>query len=373
MKFGHFNLMPWPHYPQPPQTYPTPNRDYDAVRGHELYREYIDTMVYAEECGFDWVGCNEHHSSPYGLMPNCNLIGAVLAMRTKTIKLAMTGNLLPLANPVRVAEEYAMIDVMSGGRLIAGFMRGVPHEYIAYNSPPNESRSRQREATQLILRAWTETEPFGWEGEHYQFKSISIWPRPWQKPPPILMSASNEESAAFAAENGAIMGMGLISDMAVARKNVDLYKETARAHGWEATPDHVMMGASTCICDTDEEAHEVFAEALDYFHDTLMKPTYDALKLVLQAGYFKKQGANASYDNRLDKVAAKKSIGDMIEAGSILCGSPKSVVKQIKRFNSELGNGRMNMSMQIGTLSHQTVRHGMKLFHEQILPEVRAL
>ncbi len=365
--------MPWPDYPEPPKTYPTPNRDYDPHRGHDLYREYIDTMVFAEACGFDWVGCNEHHFSPYGLMPNCNLIGAVLANRTSRIKLAMTGNLLPLTNPIRVAEEYAMIDVMSGGRLIAGFMRGVPHEYIAYNSPPNESRARQREATQLILKCWSERDPFGWEGEHYQFKSISIWPRPVQAPPPILMSASNEESAAFAAENKAIMGMGLISDMDVARRNVDLYFATARSLGWDPTPDHIMMGASTLICETDEEAAETFETALDYFHGTLMKPTYDALKLVLQAGYFKKQGANASYDNRLDKVVAKKSIGDLIEAGSIICGSPSTVVKQIKRFKGNLGAGRLNMSMQIGNLSHQTVRKGMQLFHDRVLPEVRDL
>jgi alkanesulfonate monooxygenase SsuD/methylene tetrahydromethanopterin reductase-like flavin-dependent oxidoreductase (luciferase family) len=126
-------------------------------------------------------------------MANCNLIGLVLAQRTKTIGLAMLGNLIPLLNPIRVAEEYAMIDVMSGGRLIAGMIRGVPHEYIAYNVVPGESRERLREAAALIVKCWTEPEPFGWEGEFYQYPSVSIWPKPYQKPhPPILMSASNE-------------------------------------------------------------------------------------------------------------------------------------------------------------------------------------
>ena len=110
-------------------------------------------MAFAEQCGFDWVGCNEHHFSPYGLMANCNLIGAALSQRTSTIKLAMLGNLIPLLNPIRVAEEYAMIDVMSGGRLIAGMIRGVPHEYIAYNIVPDESRERLREAAALIVKA----------------------------------------------------------------------------------------------------------------------------------------------------------------------------------------------------------------------------
>ncbi|NQE63622.1 LLM class flavin-dependent oxidoreductase [Caulobacter sp. RHG1] len=374
MKFGFFNLMPWPGYPEPPRVYPTPNKDYDPIKGQKLYHDYIDLLVHAEACGFDWIGCNEHHFSPYGLMPNCNLIGSILTRETKVSKLAMIGNLLPLSNPIRVAEEYAMLDVMSGGRLIAGFMRGVPHEYIAYNSPPGESRARQKEAAQLIIKCWTEPEPFGWEGEFFQFKSVSIWPKPIQKPyPTILMSASNEESAVFAGESKAIMAMGLISDMAVARNNVDIFRETAKKTGWEATDDHVMMGASTCICETDEEAHEVFAQALDYFHGTLMKPTLDALKLVLQAGYFSAQKAGASYDNRLDKVTAKKTVQEMIDAGSIICGSPESVVKQIKRFRDELGAGRLNMSMQIGDLPIPVVRKGMDLFRDRVLPQVRDL
>jgi alkanesulfonate monooxygenase SsuD/methylene tetrahydromethanopterin reductase-like flavin-dependent oxidoreductase (luciferase family) len=97
--------------------WPTPNRLFDPSRAHELYRSYVDTMVYAEQCGFDWVGCNEHHFSPYGLMANCNLIGGALVYPTKTIRIAMMGNLVPLNNPIRVAEEYAMLDCMSGGRL----------------------------------------------------------------------------------------------------------------------------------------------------------------------------------------------------------------------------------------------------------------
>ncbi|OCC25554.1 methylene-tetrahydromethanopterin reductase [Croceicoccus estronivorus] len=373
MKFGFFNLMPWPHYPEPPKVYPTPNRDYDPEIGQRLYNDYVDLLVHAEACGFDWVACNEHHFSPYGTMANCNLIGSILARETRTIGLAMIGNLLPLSNPVRVAEEYAMIDVMSGGRLIAGFMRGVPHEYIAYNSPPAESRDRQKEAAELVMKCWTEPEPFGWEGQHYQFRSISIWPRPIQQPPRVLMSASNEESATVAAQSRAIMAMGLIHDLKAARANVETYHRVARECGWEPTVDHVLMGASTCICETDAEAHDVFASALDYFHDTLMKPTYDALKLVAQAGYFTRQKAGASYDSRLDKVVARKSIDEMIEAGSIFCGSPKSVTEQIRRFGRELGCGGINLSMQIGNLPIPMVRKGMDLFHAEVLPHVRDL
>jgi len=146
MKFNFFHLMPWPDYPREPEEWPVSNKEFVPERGRQLYADYIDCMAYAEQCGFDSIGCNEHHFSPYGLMSNPNLIGAALVYRTKRVKLAMLGNLVPLLNPIRVAEEYAMLDVMSGGRVLAGMMRGIPHEYIAYNVPPNESRARLREA-----------------------------------------------------------------------------------------------------------------------------------------------------------------------------------------------------------------------------------
>ncbi len=127
MKFSFFHLMPWTELEEPPTEWPVSNRSFKPERAKELYDTYTEAMTYAEQCGFDWVGCNEHHYSPYGLMANCNLVGASLAYRTKSIGIAMLGNLVPLLNPIRVAEEYAMIDIMSGGRLIAGFVRGIPH------------------------------------------------------------------------------------------------------------------------------------------------------------------------------------------------------------------------------------------------------
>ena len=127
-----------------------------------------------------------------------------------------------------------MLDVMSGGRLIAGFMRGIPHEYVAYNMPPDESWGRLAEAHELIIKAWTEPTPFGWEGKYYQYRAVSIWPRPFQKPhPPVLMSASSPESARFAAERRAIMGMVMLTDLASAKESIRVYRETARAAGWE--------------------------------------------------------------------------------------------------------------------------------------------
>jgi alkanesulfonate monooxygenase SsuD/methylene tetrahydromethanopterin reductase-like flavin-dependent oxidoreductase (luciferase family) len=374
MKFSYFHLMPWTDLTEAPSEWPAGNAAFDPARGKELYDNYIDTMVFAEQCGFDWVGCNEHHFSPYGLMANCNLIGSALTQRTKTIRLAMLGNLVPLLNPVRVAEEYAMLDVMSGGRLIAGLIRGVPHEYIAYNINADESRARLREAVALIVKCWTEPEPFGWEGEFYQHPAISIWPRPFQKPhPPILMSASNEESAEFAGEHRAMCGLTLIADLGVARRSIETYTKAARAAGLEPPPDYILCGYNTCIAESDDEARHHLAEGQRYFHRILMSSLRDAQRLVItKSRYFGQEQIGERFVNRLVELK-ERSIDDMIEAGSVLCGSPDTVVKQIKRVHNALGCGTFNLNFKIGNIPDPIVHRGMELFRDKVRPAVADL
>ncbi len=374
MLFNFFHLMPWPYCEEPPTSWPVPNKTFDARKACELYETYTADMAYAEDCGFDWVGCNEHHFSPYGLMSNCNLIGAALVARTKKIKLGMLGNLVPLLNPVRVAEEYAMLDTMSGGRLIAGFMRGIPHEYRAYNVNPDESHARLDEAARLIVKCWTSDEPFRWEGEYYNYPSVSIWPKPMQRPhPPLLMSASNAEAAEFAARHKAIMGMTLIADLDLARKNIEIYKAAARANGYEATPAHVLTGHQTVIADTDAEAREIMRKGLEYFHQVLMRPQREAQSEVLQkTSYYADAGQKQYFDARL-KTLRERTLEEQIEAGTVLCGSPESVVKQMKRVHKALGHGVFNMTMKIGNMPDAAVRRGMELFRDRVAPETRGL
>ena len=374
MLFNYFHLMPWPYCEEPPTSWPVANKSFDAAKARDLYATYIDAMAFAEDCGFDWVGCNEHHFSPYGLMSKCNLIGSVLATRTKTIKLGMLGNLVPLLNPVRVAEEYAMLDVMSGGRLIAGFMRGIPHEYRAYNVNPDESLGRLDEAARLIVKCWTSDEPFRWEGRYYNFPSVSIWPRPWQKPhPQLLMSAATPESAAFAARHKAIMGMTLIADLDVARKNIEFYKKECRANGWEAETRHILTGHQTVIADTDDEALAIMRGGLDYFHHVLMRPQREVQTQVLQAtGYYGEMDSKEYFDRRLATLR-QRSLEEQIEAGTVFCGSPESVVRQMKKVHAALGHGVFNMTMKIGNMPDAAVRRGMELFRDRVKPHVKDL
>jgi alkanesulfonate monooxygenase SsuD/methylene tetrahydromethanopterin reductase-like flavin-dependent oxidoreductase (luciferase family) len=284
------------------------------------------------------------------------------------------GNLVPLNNPVRIAEEYAMLDCMSGGRLIAGLMRGIPHEYIAYNIPPDQSWSRQREAIELILRCWTEPEPFGWQGEHFQFRQISIWPKPLQKPhPPLVISASSPESARFAGEMKATMGMVLISDLAMAKECIAVYKDAAAKAGWTPQPENILIGMHTVIADTDEEAITQLRAAKSYFDQVLMGGVRTAGRLVLQKTRYYQQAENAErMKNRLAKREAA-TLEQQIEGGMIFCGSPESVVKQIRRVHGELGNGVFNFTMKVGNLPDAVVRRGMELFRDRVRQQVKDL
>ena len=158
MKFTWFNLMPWPYLPDDFREkhrsvwVDLPNRMYEPELGHIAYHQYLDQLEYAEKVGFDGIGVNEHHANAYGLMPSPNIIASALTQRTTRSKIVVLGNLIPLhLNPLRIAEEYAMIDMMSRGRLIAGFAIGGGPE--AFNSNQSSAKSRRRywEAIDLVV------------------------------------------------------------------------------------------------------------------------------------------------------------------------------------------------------------------------------
>ncbi|MCS6927776.1 MAG: LLM class flavin-dependent oxidoreductase, partial [Candidatus Binatia bacterium] len=175
MKFWMFHLMPWPYLPADfEEKYDTawvtcPNSLFDPQRGPEVYQRYINQLVYADELGFDGVVINEHHQNAYGLMPSPNLIAAALSQRMQKARVMVLGNALPLYEvPLKIAEEFAMLDNMLHGRFDAGFVVGGGPEYYSYNINPTFARERFREATDLILKAWTDPGPFSWDGKHFQ-------------------------------------------------------------------------------------------------------------------------------------------------------------------------------------------------------------
>src|SRR5437660_951708 len=166
MKLMWFHLMPYTELPDDfREKHPSVWVDihsslFDPRRAHHMYNDFMDELEYAAECGFDAVCVNEHHSNGYGLMPSPNLIASALARRTTDTAICVLGNSLALYNPpTRVAEEFAMIDCISGGRLIAGFPVGTPMDTTyAYGTNPSQLRDRYYEAHDLIPRAGIESQ-----------------------------------------------------------------------------------------------------------------------------------------------------------------------------------------------------------------------
>ncbi len=251
----------------------------------------------------------------------------------KKAKIALLGATIPILNPIRVAEEFAMLDTMSGGRLIAGMLRGSPNEYVTYNINPAESRGRFEEALQLIKVAWTETEPFGWQGRYYEYKSVSIWPRPVQQPHPKISCRVRAGVVEFAARNRIGLGLAFTNVRKLSNRSITIASMPARA-GWIPTADDIVYRVIFHVADTDEQALEEFSNAAKNApRGSLTFANRDLEKAVDSAGYYGRD--RDAQRNRL----MPRPLQDSIDLGQIILGGPDTVVKQIERIHRDLGAG----------------------------------
>ena len=181
------------------------NKHFNPVDGSRLYNEFLENYVYAEEMGVDGIMLNEHHNAPFCMQAKANIFASLLAGMTKRVKIVLLGNPLPLnENPVRLAEELAMIDMISKGRLVSGFVRGGGQEQLATNSNPAFNRERFQEAHDLIVKTWTVPGPFRWEGKHFHQRVVNPWALPLQQPHPRIWipGVISQETVVWAAQNG---------------------------------------------------------------------------------------------------------------------------------------------------------------------------
>jgi alkanesulfonate monooxygenase SsuD/methylene tetrahydromethanopterin reductase-like flavin-dependent oxidoreductase (luciferase family) len=259
MKVSYLSMCPYDGPAPSIEIWPAPSRYCDPQIASDSLRRSIAMCEHADAVGFDWVSVSEHHYAPYIMTPNPVVMAAAISQVVKRAKIALLGPLLPLSNPVRVAEEVAMLDSLSGGRVIVLFLRGTPNEQKTF-STKGDTRGMTQEGIELIRKAWTHTEPFAWNGKHYQFELVSVWPRPRQNPhPPIYGSGNSDESIIFAAERG----MGIAFSFAppdVTKKGIDLYRREAARCGWTPTPEHIIYRGITYAAATDAQAGAEMAE-----------------------------------------------------------------------------------------------------------------
>jgi len=374
MKFFNFHLMPYAHADLKEigrldsawVTYP--NSHYDPEKGAELYHDYLDQMEFADQLGFDGVCLNEHHQTAYGLMPIPGVLAGALSRSVKRAKIAILGRALPLTNnPLNIAEEYALLDNLTRGRLIAGFVRGIGAEYHSSGVNPAFSQDRFAEAHDLIVRAWTEPGPFAYAGKHYQFRYVNPWPRPYQTPhPPIWIPSQGSSSTIRWAARMRYTYCQTLSPIAAVARFFQLYRDEADKAGYEATPDQLAWSNTIYVGETDKkalrEARPHLEALVNYF---LKMPT----EMLLPPGY---TDVASMKRVRAVKVTGKtQSIEELMAAGVVIVGGPETVRQKLAEYQDLAGFNTSLTKTQFGTLPNEMARANMTAIAEEILPHFR--
>ncbi len=375
MQFYYFHLMPWPHLPVDfDRRYQSawvtlPNRVYDPKRGQRLYNEYLDELEYAEELGFDGLVVNEHHQNAYGTMPSPNLMAAALVRRTRRAKIAILGNAIALRDqPMRVAEEIAMLDVMSGGRIISGFVRGIGCEHLSLGVNPTYSRERFYEAHDLIVRAWTEDGPFCFEGKHFRVRYANIWPRPLQQPhPPVwLPSQGSPETIEFGAQHRYPF-LTVFTSYTQTRRLLEEYRAAAERNGYHAPPQQLGFAVPTYVAETDAKARRESQAHFEWlFHRGLKIPPH----FLVPPGYLSEESLRKFLSAGM-RAASELSFAELERDGYILFGSPATVRDRLKEVEKELGVGLFVGGGRIGDMPRHKAIKSAELFAREVMPHFR--
>jgi alkanesulfonate monooxygenase SsuD/methylene tetrahydromethanopterin reductase-like flavin-dependent oxidoreductase (luciferase family) len=352
--------------PQLRSDWPIPGERWVPEHGTRAYQVGMEVAELADRVGFDWVACSEHHYSSSSLSPNPILLAAAVSQRIKQARIALLGPTLPLTNPVRVAEEFAMLDNLSGGKVVAGLLRGTPNEFLTYSTNPHETRELYEEGIEIILKAWTEPQPFGWLGRHFEYREVSIWPRPVQQPhPPVFMSAASRESAVFGARHK-LGGAVSFTPPPVAAQQFAVYKEEAQRAGWTPGPDQLLYRGWCHVAETDEQARQDVEESFMGGGVKLTPKDSVLRELVARAGQFPGPPPAATPAGNGAAPARRSPIGIVN-----FSGSPDTVARQLLEMQAATGVGVVDLVFQGPALPYDKMLRSVELFGKKVIPQIR--
>jgi alkanesulfonate monooxygenase SsuD/methylene tetrahydromethanopterin reductase-like flavin-dependent oxidoreductase (luciferase family) len=379
MKLVSFHLMPYrPLDLEAASKYRSawvvlPNSFYDPVKGAEEYERYIDFLVDCERLGFDCISVNEHHQNAYGLMPAPNLIASALIQRTKKIKIAIIGRALPIvSNPMFIAEEYAMLDNLSKGRIVCGFVRGIGAEYHSTGINPYFSHERFHEAHDLILKSWTQPGPFSFDGKHFNLRYVNLWPRPYQQPhPPIwIPSQGSSETVVWASHpDRKYPFLVTFSAAELVIRYLNAYRDAARKYGYEPDEGQFGWACPLYVAETDERAKQEAGRAIEtLFTDFLRMP----LEMLVPPGYTS-QASMKNFFKMRKAVGGRRDLSAdyLIESGTALIGSPKTVRAKIEEMRDKTGIGIFLPMCQFGILSDELAKRSIEMFASEVMPHLK--
>jgi alkanesulfonate monooxygenase SsuD/methylene tetrahydromethanopterin reductase-like flavin-dependent oxidoreductase (luciferase family) len=390
MKLMWFHLMPYTELPEdfraahPSVWVDIHSSLFDPKRAHLMYNDFMDELEYAADCGYDAICVNEHHSNGYGLMPSPNLIASSLARRTSNVPICVMGNSLALYNPpTRVAEEFAMLDVISGGRLIAGFPVGTPMDTcFAYGQNPSQLRERYLEAHDLVIKAWTEQDTFAFNGRFNQQRYVNVWPRPVQQPhPPIwIPGGGSVETWQWCAEMDYVYCYLSYYGYKAGKATMDGFWAEMDRLGKDRNPYRAGFAQVVAVAETREQAIELYSESAEYFFNRCLhvdprfaSPAGYSTEATQRAGLesMVKKAANAQTLIMGDKTNRAMTMADFVDRGYVVIGSPDEVVDQLNALADDLNVGHLMLLMQFGNMNKQLTNYNTKLFAEQVMPRLK--
>jgi len=340
---------------------------------------YLRLLEQADRLGFDGVLVNEHHQTWVAMSPSPNLLASILAANTKDAAVVICGNSLALYNPpTRVAEEYAVMDCLSEGRLIAGMVFGTPMDTsVTYGMPPSEARDRFHEARELITRAWEDPEPFAFNGKYTKLRHVNVWPKPIQRPrPPIWVPGSGSvETWETVVKEDYCYGYLSFSGMDSAKPIVDGFWEYCDQQGGTMNPNRLAFTQVICCADTDAEAERLYSDAIKYFYRNQQMPP----EIFNPPGYNTPHSIRAMMD-RPSVVPAEKKLAaargeldfwEYDELGYIIAGTPERVEQRVREVGETLRVGQLIPCMHMGNLAEEVAAMNNDLFGTQVIPKLR--
>ncbi len=351
------------------------NEHFDPVEGSRLYNERIEEYLLAEEVGVDGIMLNEHHNAPFCMQAKCNIFAAILAGMTDRVKIVLLGNPLPLAeNPIRLAEELAMIDMISKGRLVSGIVRGGGTEQLAAGVNPAYNRERFVEAHDLIIKTWTEPGPFRWEGKHYQQRVVNPWALPLQKPHPRIWvpGVASKETTEWAAQHR-YPYICLNTTLEATKKIWNVYDEAAREVGYEPGPENRGYLLRVHVQDTREKALEnasefnwMMGEFTGLAHPVWSSP----------AGYSSPKNRQALVEiangrRPSPRGGAAPPLNEQLESMQIIAGTPDEVIKKLRLVMEGTRPGIFGIWGNDGAVDDADSRRCIELLGREVLPAVR--
>ena len=348
-----------------------PNSHFDPEKAHVLYNEYHEQYAFADEMGFDGIMTNEHHASYWCMKPAVNLDAAVIAKVTKNVKIAILGNVIAVNDPIRMAEEIAMLDCYSNGRIISGFVRGTAVESLAGGIIPAENRSRFEEAHDLIIKCWTEPGPFRFEGKHYQYRVINPWVKPVQQPhPPIWFPGlSSVESVVWAASHQhPYTNLGSLLDHTQFLKSV--YIDTAKETGFQPGPEHFGYLLRVLCADTDEKAQEIGRGFLWTENHRNRGP----VEHNDPPGYQSRQAVQIQRSlPGAGGFGKRMSYEELQEVNNVIVGSPETVIRKLRNIIEQLNPGYMHIYGNEGGITHAESMRSIELLGKEVIPRLHEI